>query len=103
MGLVRWLLLGDLRQQMDLRDHRREIEALRQRADSTSEIGNAQIDRLTAETKELQLYIAVIFRLLIAKKLVSPSELHDLIEMVDAEDGKSDGGYDGDAAMSAER
>jgi hypothetical protein len=102
MGYLRMLLLGNLGQQMDIEEQREQIDELRQRMKRNlhGEVNDALIQSLASENKELALYIATIFRVLVAKNIISPSELTGLIDAVDKEDGRQDGRYEGDVKAS---
>jgi hypothetical protein len=97
MGWGRYLLLGDLGQQLDLSDQKDQIESLRtelQRARATSG-ARADLGQLRAENDELRLYLAALIRLLTSKGLVSPDELKRIVETVDTDDGRRDGRFSG--------
>ncbi len=98
MGWGRMLLFGNLGQQLDIEDQRRDIDRLKRQLESKSaySVEPADLQRLTAEINELKLYIATIFRTLVSKKIVTHDELRDLIEAVDLEDGKADQAFHGD-------
>ncbi len=101
MGWGRFLLLGNLGQQLDISDQRNEIEDLREelrRSRSSSPAASSDIARLQAENDELRLYLAALVRLLTAKGLVSREEIRRVVNTVDAEDGTPDGKYQGDVA-----
>lgn len=96
MGWGRYLLLGDLGQQLDLADQRNEIQNLRdelRRSRAGSPTGDPA--RLQAENDELRLYLAAIVRLLTSKGVVSTEELRKVVDIIDAEDGRRDGKYTG--------
>ena len=98
MGWGRYLLLGNLGQQLDLEDQRQEIESLRSQLASSrvsARGGKDDFERLQAENDELRLYLAAIVRLLISKGLVSQEEMRQVVDAVDAEDGSHDGRYRG--------
>lgn len=99
MGWGRYLLLGDLGQQLDLADQRDEIENLRDelRRSRARSPGN-DMGQLQAENDELRLYLAAIVRLLTSKGIVSREELQRVVDVIDAEDGKQDGRYRGSVA-----
>ncbi len=101
MGWGRFLLLGNLGQQLDISDQRNEIEDLKQQLRrsrvSSPPVGD-DIARLQAENDELRLYLAALVRLLTAKGLVSREEIRRVVNTVDAEDGTPDGKYQGDVA-----
>ncbi len=99
MGWGRYLLLGNLGQQLDLEDQRQEIESLRSQltgSRASSRGGKEDLERLQADNDELRLYLAAIVRLLISKGLVSREEMQQVVDAVDAEDGSRDGRYRGD-------
>ena len=74
MGWGRMLLLGNIGQQMDLDDHEADLASLKRRLErSTLKLGQAgeELERLRAENDELKLYLAAVFRILLAKNIVS--------------------------------
>lgn len=94
MGWARWLFLGDLGQQLDLSDRAAEISRLEERLRSARNRDAAiseELQRLTVESKELKLYVATIFRVLLDKRLVSPQELEEALREIDLADGVEDG------------
>jgi hypothetical protein len=98
MGWGRWLLLGDLGQQLDLADHEADIERLRQelrskQADSASV--EERLDKLQRENDELKLYLAAVLRLLISKNIATPDDIKTVIAAVEREDGREDHTYSG--------
>ena len=99
MGWGRTLLLGDIGNHMDIEDTRSDIMILRGRLSRSVNRDLSQdkkIDLLLAENGELKLYLASLIRLLTSKGTISPEELKAMVEAIDAEDGTSDGKYDGD-------
>ena len=99
MGWGRYLLLGDLGQQLDLADQRDEIESLRdelRRNRAGSQTGD--LARLQAENDELRLYLAAIVRLLTSKGVIRKEELQKVVDAIDTEDGRRDGRYEGNLA-----
>jgi hypothetical protein len=98
MGWGRYLLLGDLGQQLDLSDQKAEIDQLRDAlAQSRSEAqGPSQsLRELQAENDEMRLYLAVVIRLLAAKGVLTKEEIARMVDSLDAEDGRRDGKYQG--------
>lgn len=98
MGWGRYLLLGDLGQQLDLTDQKKEIDSLRQelrRSRASSHDATGDIERLQEENDELRLYLVAVVRLLISKGIVSGEEMRKLVDAIDAEDGMRDGRYKG--------
>ena len=99
MGWGRYLLLGDLGQQLDLSDQRSEIERLRneiRRNRSAAPDPSRQLQELQAENEELRLYLAAIVRILVSKRVVTADELKQVVDAVDAQDGSVDGKYIGE-------
>lgn len=94
MGWGRFLLLGDLGQQLDLSDQRREMRDLRAelRRTQRSQADATTLAELRAENDELRLYLTALMRLLAAKGVVTREELEQIVAAIDAEDGESDGG-----------
>ena len=100
MGWGRMLLLGDWGQQMDIHDQRADIEALKRQVRSGSanrannEL-NQRVAQLEKENDELRLYLASLIRYLGRNGTLDPAEFGSLVEIIDAEDGQVDGGYEG--------
>lgn len=98
MGWGRWLLLGDLGQQLDLADQKEEIERLRHQIQTRAALTATSAEPLQAlqrENDELKLYLAVVMRLLVAKKIATVDEIAALVAAVDREDGAEDRQYTG--------
>jgi hypothetical protein len=57
---------------------------------------NDRIAALEKENGELMLYLAVLARLLISKDVFTAEEFRSLVEVIDQEDAKVDGRYEGD-------
>lgn len=86
MGWGRFLLLGNLGQQLDIQDREREMDSLRARVDeqwSEDMNQNAQIQTLHADVRELKLYCASLLKLLAAKNVATEDELKDLVQLVE--------------------
>ena len=100
MGWGRMLLLGDLGQQLDIQDQRREIQELRNRvrSESAGAVQNVEmrLDALERQSDELKLYLAALVRYLAAKGQINLQEFGALVDEIDAEDGSTDGRYQGD-------
>jgi len=100
MGWGRMLLLGNLGQQLDIEDQRREIQQLRSRVRSESRQSTQDIevrlDILERQSDEMKLYLAALVRYLAAKGQIDLKEFAKLVDEVDAEDGTADGRYQGD-------
>lgn len=98
MGWGRMFLLGDLGQQMDLGDHEQALDGLKRRlaagAARLTET-NKELQRLATENNELKLYVAALFRILVAQQIVTPEELRSLVQRIDAEDGTVDDAWAG--------
>ena len=97
MGWGRFLLLGNLGQQLDLSEQRREMSDLRAelRRTQRSQADATTLAELRAENDELRLYLTALMRLLAAKGVVTREELEQIVAAIDAEDGESDGGRRG--------
>jgi len=103
MGWLRYMLLGDLGQQLDLNEQRAQMDSMheelrrsRQHAPAPEPQGDAR--RLQAEVDELRLYVAALTRLLVSNNVVDRAELSRLVYEIDASDGDSDSRYDGEIA-----
>jgi hypothetical protein len=55
-----------------------------------------QLDDLEGQIYELKLYMAAVFRTLVAKKIATAEELRKLAAEIDAEDGAVDREYFGE-------
>jgi hypothetical protein len=98
MGWGRFFLLGDFGQQLDLSEQRAEIDQLREeilRTRSARSGSTDQFQRLQAENDELRLYLAAVIRILVAKRVVTESEVKQIVDAIDAEDGSLDGKFTG--------
>ncbi|UCD49359.1 MAG: hypothetical protein JSW27_17720 [Phycisphaerales bacterium] len=100
MGWGRMLLLGNLGQQLDIEDQRRELQELRSRVRSESRQSTQDIelrlDILERQSDEMKLYLAALVRYLAAKGQIDLEEFAKLVDEVDAEDGSADGRFKGD-------
>ena len=98
MGWGRFLLLGDLGQQLDLSDQKAEIERLRdelRRSRSSTPDLSFNLRQLQNEHDEVKLYLAALVRMLVSKGILSGDELKQMVAMIDAEDGSVDGAFSG--------
>ncbi len=98
MGWGRTLLLGDIGNRLDIGDTERDIADLKRKnsiAFLKDMSQDQKIDALLGENAELKLYLASVVRLLTAKGAISRDELEAVVKAVDAEDGSSDGKYEG--------
>jgi hypothetical protein len=101
MGWGRMLLLGNIGQQLDIRDVNRELETLQARFRASGRFDQEVSDylvKLSVENSELKLYLASIARLLVAKNVISPAELAEIVESLDRSDGKIDKRFTGEVA-----
>jgi hypothetical protein len=99
MGWGRYLLLGDLGQQLDLADQKAEIDQMREemrRSRSSDSGASGLLEHVQAENDELRLYLAAVIRILISKRIVTKEEMARIIDAVDASDGTADGRFTGD-------
>lgn len=98
MGWGRMLLLGDLGQQLDIRDTQETLDRIKRHLQETSRFDQdvaRNLADLARENAELKLYLAAIVRLLVAKGTVTPAELAAVVEAIDRSDGQTDGGLSG--------
>lgn len=80
--------IQDLRYDLEwLRDMTRRRLALK--------AGRSEAEQLREEIDHLRLYIATLFRVLIAKRVMTVEEVRKLLVAIDAEDGQVDGAYRG--------
>ncbi len=86
MGWGRFLLLGDIGQQMDLGDREREMTELRERLrdqQGRDEGQDTMIQVLRIENEELKLYIGALVRLLRSKRVISDEEVKTIVDEVE--------------------
>ncbi|HVP11510.1 MAG TPA: hypothetical protein VMV94_10025 [Phycisphaerae bacterium] len=98
MGWGKLFFVGEVLQQLDMANQKREIANLRDELrTSRGSAGSAggDIASLQAENDELRLYLTAIVRLLISKGMISQEEMKQVVDVVDAEDGVRDGRYKG--------
>jgi len=101
MGWGRTLLLGDIGNRLDIEDVEQDVARLKHELAHSQRKGNShdlRYDALIRENGELKLYLAAVVRLLTAKGVITKTELETLVDAIDAEDGRSDGKYDGPLA-----
>ena len=103
MGWLRYMLLGDLGQQLDLDEQKAQMDSMRdelRRARPYAPSSQPQGDtrRLQKEIDELRLYVAALTRLLVSSNVVDKAELGRVVQEIDASDGDSDNRYDGEIA-----
>ena len=99
MGWGRTLFLGDIGNRLDIEDTERGIAHLRREIAGSFRKDMSQdekIQTLVAENAELKLYLASVVRLLASKGTITADELRTMVDVLDAEDGSTDGKYDGD-------
>ena len=99
MGWGRMLLLGNLGQQLDIEDQKKQIHDLKNRLRSQSNRASQKVDLrldiLERNCDEIKLYLATIIRYLVAKGALDAKEFESLVDEIDAEDGSTDGRYKG--------
>lgn len=99
MGWGRMLLLGNVGQQLDIEDQRREMQELRNRlradAGQATQDFELRLGKLERQSDEMKLYLAALVRYLAAKGQIDLHEFAKLVDEVDAEDGAADGRYQG--------
>ncbi|MGC4015916.1 MAG: hypothetical protein QM755_15535 [Luteolibacter sp.] len=91
---MRTILLGDIGNRLDIQDAEDNINALQSHAASVARAAGdqtAKIAQLEGELARQKLAVTALTRFLIAKGLVSETELQEFIHDVDFEDGVVDG------------
>lgn len=99
MGWGRTLFLGDIGNRMDIEDTERDIRQLKHKlakAQYNRASQDHMINQLIVENAQTKLYLASIVRLLLSKGSITKQELEAMVDAIDAEDGKSDGMFNGD-------
>jgi len=89
-------LLGNIGQQLDIEDQRKEIESLKGKLQSAGSSEDVDLLQLHRENAELRMYLAALVRYLIVKEIINPKEFRILVDQIDREDGLHDGGFSGD-------
>ena len=101
MGWGRWLLFGDLGQQLDLAEQKAELDRLKQellsKQDSSGPM-EQRFQQLQRDNDELKLYLAATLRLMAAKGLATADEIKAMVAAVDREDGPEDKRFSGELA-----
>lgn len=101
MGWGRMLFLGDVGQQLDIRDTQRALSQISAQLHATGHFEHEvarRLEVLTTENAELKLYLAALVRLLVAKGAITADELKQIVDTIDRSDGQADGRFDGDVA-----
>ncbi len=101
MGWGRMLLLGNVGQQLDIRDTQSYQESLRNCLNTAiaslnqnlnlDEAQGVQIERLQKENEELKLYVAGLVHLMVSKGLISEVEMGHMVSIVDGTDQNKPG------------
>ena len=99
MGWARMLLLGDIGQQLDIRDARAELERLRQ--SSTSKVlkdreQDEEIASLSDENEQLRLCLIALVRLLVSKGVVRGGDVTEIMNVLDPPSPPASPGRDSD-------
>lgn len=97
MGWGRMLLLGNVGQQLDIRDLEREITDMVAHLRHVDRQTVDAITRLMRENAEMKLHLVALTRLLLSKGVLTPEELAKWVDSVDRADGQADGRYAGPA------
>jgi hypothetical protein len=80
------IAIGDLQDDVEwLRSQTRRRIALK--------ANRSEVEHLQEEIDHLRLYIATLFRILIARRIMTLEETRKLLVRIDAEDGQIDGAY----------
>lgn len=99
MGWARKLLLEDVGNELNAEDVTRELETLKKVVRNSFRQDMSQDDKielLLKQNAELKLYLAGLIRLLAADEVIELRELENLVDLIDGEDGKKDGVFEGD-------
>ena len=86
MGWGRTLLLGDIGNRLDIEDCERSIYALRRTFSDQSKVDRSQDDEireLRRELDELKLCVGSLTRILIARQIVSESDVTRIANVID--------------------
>lgn len=94
MGWGRWALLGDLGQQLSIRELQTNLDLTRLQLTRQLIRGRPsarRLEALQAECDELKMYVAALIRLLVAKGMATQEEVASIVDAIDLEDGVADG------------
>jgi hypothetical protein len=98
MGWGRYLLMGNLGQQLDIEESRDSIQRLQSVAArngrETMEVSD-RIKFLERDLPQIRLVLACLVEHLVAKGLATREELAQLADRIDPMDGKADGEFEG--------
>lgn len=101
MGWGRTLLLGDIGNRLDIEDTEQDIQCIKRDLQAKYEVDLSQgdkIDALIAENAELKLYLAALIRQLVNQGTLQVDDLNRMVGLIDAEDGSTDGKFEGPIA-----
>lgn len=97
MGWGRMLLLGNIGQQLDIRDTQAALRSLDERLRASGKF-DAETSRFlhdqARDFHELRLHHAALVALLLEKGVVTREEIAQLVDQVDRSDGQADGRLD---------
>ena len=85
MGWMRYLLLGDVGQQLDIGDMHERLEQVEQSKSDIDRSQDGQIKDLRRENRDLKVKIAALIKLLIAKKAITAEEVAEMIAALEPE------------------
>jgi hypothetical protein len=98
MGWGRTLFLGDIGNQLDIRDTQAALRQISDRLRAAGQYDRAlarDLESVQREHDEVKLYLAALVRLLIAKGVVDREEIVQIVDSIDRADGRSDGKFGG--------
>jgi hypothetical protein len=78
MGWMRWFLLGDIGQQLDINELQEQVDRMRTERDLEG-FGSPKPPQLAEDLLQLQVRLGVLVRLLIEKGVISAEEYAKLI------------------------
>jgi hypothetical protein len=85
MGWMRYLLLGDLGQQLDIGNMQQRLEDMEGSKAHADLSQDKRIAALAGENRDLKLRLGVLIKLLIAKNLLTAQEIADMIVQLEPE------------------
>ena len=88
MGWMHTLFQGDIGQNLEIEELQERLNQMRDEKTTASWTQEKQIKALREETHELRVRLAVLIKLLVAKKLLTAQEIASMIAALEPEDSK---------------
>lgn len=98
MGWGKFLLLGDIGQQLDLQEQKEELTNLKDQMslNNVTDFSISQrLEKVEKENQELKLYLSSLVVLLKNTGAITREQLENVVEIVDGYDGNVDGKHSG--------